>query len=278
MYYVKIPHLITPYLRIDNMEDLSMKKSNAIYFTDIENVKPILNDDLKPTKYYVDYNSYVYEKQSENKYVPCKMRFDKDNRSYCNIDIENGLGKRAYPSYRLAAIAFQNNPQPYSYYSDLEADHINPTKPLRNSVDNIELVSQRENMRRAGETGVMIKKYQKDLVHKICQMICDGIPRYKIKQELNINGQLIDDIHAGRSHRSVSCQYISKGFVYKKYDKMSKENLVRYICELFVKGYKPIDVVHILNDELKDEAPNSGFVYFIHNRHTFKNISKDYIF
>lgn len=176
---------------------------------------------------------------------------------------------------RLMLIAFdEEEHDKLTYYKSLEANHINPSKPLSNNLENLEFVSHDENMRKAGETGAMIKKYNKALVHNICQNIADKVPRQEIMKKYNVNYQLIDDIHAGRSHKSVSEQYVDKGFVYNPGNKIESQYKAKKVCELLEKGYRNVDILK----ELKDLDINYCFISDIKFHRSHNDISKNYNF
>ena len=211
---------------------------NAIYFNSDINVKPILNNNLEESGYYIDENCNIYTKNINNKneeiYIPYKMRMTTEGRLYSILNIE---GKsRCYSAPRLTLMSFEAIHMPYRAYDEYEVDHIDPSKPLNNNIKNLEWVSHEENMRRAGETGVMIKKYDKDLVHEICKRLIKGETRKKIVEDLGINKNFVYDIRTGKSHRSVSKLYLDKGFEYHKENKGERIEVAREVCELIEQG------------------------------------------
>lgn len=232
----------------------------------------LISDDAKI------YDKDEYESHNYFGDVPIKItpRAKADNRlevSGYNIEYEDLSKTTIIP--RLMLITFdEEEHDKLTYYKNLEANHINPSKPLSNNLENLEFVSHRENMRKAGETGAMIKKYSKALVHNICQDIADKVPRQEIMKKYNVNYQLIDDIHAGRSHKSVSEQYVDKGFVYNPGNKIESRYKARKVCELLEKGYRNIDILK----ELKDLNINRCFISDIKFHRSHNDISKDYNF
>jgi hypothetical protein len=167
-----------------------------------------------------EYNSHDYFGDCPQANI--KVREDSNGRLYSNINIDPECPKRTQHLARVMLKAFDEEDHSKEFYDTVQADHINPSIPVSNQLDNLEWVSPAENMYRAGQRGVMIKKYDKELVGEICQMICDRVPRKEIKETLGVNGQLIDDIRSGRSHKSVSELYLDKGFEYKVYSKEEK--------------------------------------------------------
>lgn len=248
----------------------------------IQFTKPIIDNDgniVKNTlisddaKFYDidEYNNYDYYKDIPVKVAP---NVKKDNRLDINgYNIEFEKLSKIIPVPRLMLICFdEEEHDKLTYYRNLEANHINPSKPLTNTLENLEFVTHEENMRKAGETGAMIKKYSKALVHNICQDIADKVPRQEIMKKYNINYQLIDDIHAGRSHKSVSEQYVDKGFIYNPGNKIESQMKARKVCELLEKGYKNCDIL----EELKDLDINYCFISDIKFHRSHNDISKDY--
>ena len=220
-----------------------------------------------------EYNSYDYYGNIPEKIKP---HIDKDNRFYVNgYNVEHKETSQYIPVPRLMLICFdENDHDKLTYYKQFEANHINPSRPLTNTLENLEFISHDENMRKAGETGAMIKKYNKSLVHDICQDIADKVPRQEIMKRYGVNYQLIDDIHAGRSHKSVSEQYVSKGFIYNAGNKIESKKKAIKVCELLEKGYRNIDIVN----ELKDIGVNYNFVNSVKAHIAHNDISKNYNF
>ena len=251
-----------------------MKKNsnckNVIYFTENLNVKPVYNNNLEKSGYFVDENSLIYTKE-DNKYIPYPIRNDK-GRLYANLKL--GKWKRCYPTPRIALMSFEAIHMPYEAYSEYEVDHIDPSRPLNNNIKNLEWVTPQENMRRAGETGVMIKKYNKDLVHEICQRIINGESRKKIVEDLGVNENLVYDIKTGKSHKSVSRLYLDKGFEYQTVDIDDRRDIAIKVCELIEQGLDNKEIY----DLMKNEVSNRCFIADIRAKRTYRYISKDYNF
>lgn len=240
--------------------------------------KPIVTDDGKIVKNLAitdecelyDYDELLsgnYLSNLSEKIIPKK---DKNGRLYANASQENGKYQHLA---RVELIAFDEDRKPISYYKQFQADHIDPSVPLDNSLSNLQWVTPAENMRRAGETGVMIKKYNKQFIHHICQLICDGYSRQEIINMLNINGQLIDDIRSGRSHKSVSCQYLDKGFEYKVFNKDTRREYAHKICQLYMKGYKKSEINKMITD-----LPCKSLVRSVIEKRSYLDVSSQYDF
>lgn len=233
-----------------------MKIYKPIEFNNIEYpiiiIKPLLDKNgINIKNLYISDRGDLYNRDQMDKteyYKDCpkssvNVRYDENGRSISSVG-ENG---KTCPLSRSILISFENAKRGSEFYDTHQADHINPSIPVDNSIYNLRWTTQQENMKNAGETGVMIKKYRKPLVNQICQMICEGYSRMEIKTELKINGQLIDDIRAGRSHKSVSSKYLDKGFEYSKYDKEARDKESHEICKLIDLGWRTCDIVRKLN-------------------------------
>lgn len=231
-----------------------------------------ISDDCK--FYDIDeYNSHRYFGDCPE--ADINIRQDERGRLYSNINVEpRKKHKQACQVARVAKIMFDDGKYPIEYYKDKQIDHKNPAVPVKNCIENLEFVTQAENMYRAGETGVMIKKYDKDMAHTVCQMTCDGKSRSEIMEALGVNGQFVDDVRAGRSHKSVSCQYIDKGFEYKTYDRHWRDELIHSVCKLIEENpdMKVRDICETL------EIDDHRFVSAIRSKHAYRKISDQYNF
>ncbi len=247
----------------------------------IQMVKPVINTCGKnPNNLYVSDDCKFYDIDEYNYhdyFGDCPeaaniiVRQDQNGRLYSPINVEG----KPQPSQvaRVAKIMFDEGKYPIDYYDDKQIDHIDPRIPVKNTLENLEFVTREENMYRAGKTGVMIKKYGKEIAHKVCQMTCDGASRQEIIKATGTNGQFVDDVRAGRSHKSVSCEYLDKGFKYKTYDRHWRDDLIRDVCQLLQDrpDMRVCDIARELNTDHR-------FVCAIKHRQAYKYISKDYNF
>lgn len=231
-----------------------------------------VSDDCK--FYDIDeYNSHEYFGDCPE--ADIAIHQDNRGRLYSSINVEPRKSDRQTCQVaRVAKIMFDEGKHPIEYYQDKQIDHINPAVPVKNCIENLEFVTHEENMYRAGESGVMIKKYDKSMAHTVCQMTCDGKSRAEIMQELGVNGQFVDDVRAGRSHKSVSCQYLDKGFQYKTYDRHWRDDLIHAICKTIEENpdmkVKDICLLHEIDDH--------RFVSAIRNKSAYNKISDQYNF
>lgn len=242
-----------------------------------EYFKPILDDNgniVKDLCITDRSNIYSYTQIQNNYLNDCTPLNDlfvykaNDSRMYINRDFFRGQ------LARLSLLTFEmdRTGNPKSYYDDLELDHISPVLPLDESIYNTRFVDHDTNMRNAADTGVMVKKFNKPLIHKICQAICEGKERAEISKELNIPAQLVDDVHSGRSHRNVSEQYLNKGFEYRNCPRRPREERLKEahnICKLMQDGYGSAQICKSLGVE-------SGLVSSIAAGISYKDVSCQY--
>ena len=236
------------------------------------NIKDINGNE---TDYFIDDGCNVFQ-YNDGEYDSIHIHNrKKDGRPIVYLNLDNGTKTANYLTYRLLMRACSGMPD--NEFNKYVVDHID-CDPTHNVYDNFELVSQAENMRRAGENKLIPygerhfnSKYKDSLIHNICQDICDNIPRHQIMARYSINGQLIDDIRSGRSHKMISKEYLNKGFKYKEYDKSNSITKAKEVCELLEKGYSVSQVADLT-------GYTYNFVFPIYSKATFKYISKDYNF
>lgn len=258
-----------------------MKIYKAIDFINIERpitiIKPLLDKYGNNVKnLYISDDCKLYDQDEldsvdyfgDCKEASIKVRIDENGRKSASV----GVNGKSTPLHRALMISFDEGKHGTEFYETHQVDHINPSIPLDNTIYNLRWVTNEENMENAGKSGVMIKKYKKPLVDQICQMICDGCSRKEIRETLNVNGQLIDDIRAGRSHKSVSSQYIDQGFEYSEYDNSFQIERAHQVCKLIDEGYRTCDIVRKL------DLPNQCVVSDIKFGRVYKYISSQYNF
>lgn len=221
--------------------------------------KRIYNFDGTPTKYIIsNYGDiidtdkcirlhqyiigYTYHKGKKYKLKkPRKtVHIKKDGETYC------------MPIYRLEMMVFH----PLNDYHGMEVDHIDGN-PDNNYIGNLEWVSHAENMRRAKslrllrhDDGHPNSVYKNELIRNICKEIAKGTSRKAIRKMFNVNGQLIDDIRSGRSHRYISELYINDGFKYKEKPSdceiQTRNKLVKRICSMIEGGFTNKQIYEML--------------------------------
>lgn len=225
------------------------------------------------SNYYIDDFCNIFE-LVENRFLPIHVHYrKKDGRPVVILNL-NGR-KQMFLAYRL--LVYASSGLSYESFKDLVIDHID-CNPSNNRIDNLEIVPQKENMRRAGINNLMPygeshfnSKYSDSLINGICEDIVSGLNRQEIINKYSINGQLIDDIKSGRSHKKISSKYIDKGFRYKTYDNSIGETKAIEVCKLLEKGYS-------ISEVSKMTGYGRNFVEPIKNKRTYKYISNNYSF
>ena len=213
----------------------------------------------------VHFDSYMKNIPKSNKYYYTDSR----GRKYLKY-----FNSKCNQLARLCKISFDEPLKSVDFYKNHELDHIDPSVPVDNSIYNTEWVTHDENMYRAGKTGVMIKKYNKELIGRICEDIIKGERQIDIAKKYNVNENLIFDIKSGKSHRSVSEQYLDKGFKYydkPKLTKQDKEQRAHEICKLLEKYPDKTDQEIANMAKTKRQNVNN-----IRIKYTYTNISDQY--
>lgn len=225
------------------------------------------------TQYFIDdgCNVFIYDGTSYNPIHVHNRK--KDGRPIVTLDIDGQ--KRNYLAYRLLMQAATG--MSAEEIKRFVVDHVD-CDTTHNTFDNFELVSQAENMRRAGQNRLMPygenhfnSKYSDNLIRGICQDICNNLSRQEIIDKRSVNGQLVDDIKSGRSHRKISEEYIDMGFSYKTYDRSEGVIKATEVCKLAEAGYNIPQISNIT-------GYGRNFVEPVYNRRTFKDVSQNYKF
>ena len=192
-------------------------------------------------------------------------------RLYAIVECADGT-KRRKQLARWMLLTYK----PIKNSNKYEANH-KDGDPENNELSNLEWLTRKENMKHAADNDLLPygenhhnSKYPDKLIHAICQDICDGLGRNAIIEKHNINGQLIDDIKSGRSHKKISREYISKGFTYKIHDIRERLRIAEEICKLIVEGLTNAEIVEKL------KLTNTCLPNDIRKRRVYKYISKKY--
>ncbi|WP_301214527.1 hypothetical protein [uncultured Clostridium sp.] len=234
---------------------------------------PIYNNHLEPTGKYVDFYGNFYEVNNDNLQLLNSNWIIQSGepRQYINIDM-NGNGKKVdMVAPRLQRRAFDFVQFPMGYYANKEVNHIN-SMTGRNDPYNLEWVSRKQNMAHYAKNKRKCNSYTNSDIAEICIDISNNVPRAEIMKSHNCNGQLVDDIRAGRSHRDISSQYINDGFEYSDFNREEYDNRLKNICELIEYGYSNKEITEKL------KLPNTCFVNDVRMKRKGKHISKDYNF
>ncbi|AKO60915.1 HNH homing endonuclease [Pseudoalteromonas phage H101] len=170
--------------------------------------------------------------------------------------------------HRCVAIAYIPNPENKPCVNHKDCDRVN------NDISNLEWVTVAENNYHGMEYGsIVIGKlgeentnnvHSEEIVHKICQMLQDGVRQVKISKVLEVPLSFVYDVRSATTWKEINSQYNIPPV-----KKNLQPDTVHLICKDLQSGldYKSIEVKYSLGD---------GVLRFIKNRKTFKHISKDY--
>lgn len=232
--------------------------------------RDVLDDYGNPTGILVDSNGHFYRKDDpECKDISYWKIEARNPRQYIGMNLGNG--RKNFSAPRLQRRAFDLVCLPYEQYNQYEVNHVD-SRSGNNTPTNLEWTNRKQNMAHYAKNKRGSESYPDYMVAEICQNIIDGMSRAEIMKAHGCNGQLVDDIRAGRSHKDISSQYVKDGFEYSNFNREEYDNKIRDICELLEKGVQGTEIVKQLN------LPNPCFVYDIKHKRKGKHISKDYNF
>ena len=223
------------------------------------------------TDYYVDDNCNVYKLENDQ-LNHIKSYIAKDGRPRVYLKIDSG----SIDTFAYRVLMKEYSGLSSKEFRKLVVDHLD-CNPRNNHVSNLDVVTQEENMRRAGINNLLPfgedhhnSKYSDKLVESICKDIAEvSLSRMDMRKKYGINGSLIDDIRSGRSHKKISSKYVDQGFEYSDWDRPSREEKARILCSYREQGYGIYKISKLTGF-------GYNFVYPVVNKVTFKYISDQY--
>ena len=205
-------------------------------------VKRILINGME-SKYTVDTLGRIYSDVTDRYLKPFL-----NPQGYALVDLHHNKISYTRQVHRLVAIAFIPNPEglpTVNHKNGVKTDHF---------VDNLEWMSQKDNVRHAWSTGLAKPRfginnpanvYTEDQIHEVCSLLETrqlSIP--EIAQKCNVNTTLIRDIKFRGKWKHISSQYDIPR-VPIRYEHMQND-----IIELMKNGYRDKDIFTLL--ELPD--------------------------
>lgn len=106
-----------------------------------------------------------------------------------------------YPCHRLMAESFKPNPLRLPVVNHIDGNKYNW------HLENLEWITQRENVIHAHHSGLVRRTTNVDKVNEICEMILEGCTNAEIAKVMGITQGAVCNIRSGRRHRSISCHY-----------------------------------------------------------------------
>lgn len=218
--------------------------------------KPLMYNNV-PTQYLISNMGNIRHRINQ---MNLHQRLSKKGYLCVNLYIREFHISVRFQVHRLVAKAFVPN-----YDNKPQVNHINGIK-TDNRAENLEWVTNSENMEHATNNGLRPSKLSEEDVHKICSMLEDKtIYASDIAKIFNINPGDIYAIIVGKIWKRISCQYNIQR------RKRLTEDEVHEICKLLCKGidYKAIAEMF---------AVSNAVIQRIKYRFNWKHISKDYDF
>ena len=193
--------------------------------------------DNKDTNYFITNDGIVFN--TEGRILTTFV----SNSGYKRVTLFINKKRIKYSIHRLVAMMFIGE------LGDNVVNHKDGNK-MNNSVENLEIITQKENSHHASENDLVIygeehykSKYSEDDIHRICKLLESGKSRDEARIMLGLPRKLIDNVAIGYCWRRIS----------SKYNLPPVENRIRYskededkICEYIRSGLKNSDIINKL--------------------------------
>lgn len=242
----------------------------------------IINDKIK-TNYLITANGDVISLNYTRDRKPIKLKTRKNHRGYHLVGIHVDGKCYVKQVHRLVATAFIPNPQ-----QKPQVNHIDGNKD-NNCVDNLEWVTEKENIEHAIRTG-LIKTGEKSWLSKLTEkqvikiaklLVSNKYTALEICEKCHVSYDTVNDIK-----RKKTWKLVTKDFDFTKHTKKSKkgargsknifatidENKVIEICKLIESNeYGLPEISRMCGVSYK-------IVQHIYNRSSWASVSKKYDF
>ena len=231
---------------------------------------------IVPNRYIVYENGVIFDRKNIQ-FV--RQWVDPKGYVYTSFKLIDN-SRMAIGLHRIVAFLYCENPY-NDYSSEIEVNHKDGVK-TNNFYTNLEWTTQQENIEHAFNTGLMYRKYPKELVHKVCQLMETGISPSEIIREIDSKQysydemrRLLQGIRSKHSWTEISSQY---NIPDSDYSRKHSEEFVHKICKEIENGKSPLEIAYQFgknDDEIKDIT---SLVGTIKQKNAWTEISSKYNF
>lgn len=187
----------------------------------------------------------------------------------CRVYFKDGTSK-SQGVHRWVAQAFIPNPDNKPFVNHIDGNKQN------NHVDNLEWVTNQENVTHAKVTGLLPRgedrpntNSEADVI-KICEMLSDGIRLCDVSRETGVDYAVVKGIYNKRSWTHVSDNYTFK----TERKKCISDETAIWICKQLENKVSIKEILKIARNPLVTRDVISNIKY----RRSHKHISKDFIY
>lgn len=149
---------------------------------------------------------------------------------YCQVTMSQDGYRKNFSVHRLIAMAYFGTDD-----ADLVVNHKDGNKQ-NNRLDNLEFVTQKENVHHAIMIGLRVgtrnpdRELSDEVVHIVCKLLQDSWRNTDIADALSIKREVVANIRYGSIYQEISCEYDFNNVLPSR-RKLSTEKLVG-ICEM----------------------------------------------
>lgn len=215
-------------------------------------------------KYCACSTGRIYSLRSERYLVPVLQ-----SNGYCHVTLSQDGNRNTFSVHRLIALAYLGNDEERQIVNHIDGNKQN------NRLDNLEWVTQQENVHHAILTGLRRgtrnpdRTLDDETAHLVCKLIQDSWRNKDIASALGIEHTTVASIRFGSTYQEISCEYNFTDILPSR-RKISTEKL-EDICQMLQDNFS-------YNEICKKHNVSSATVSKIKNRKCGIYISKNYKF